>query len=100
MISVINGDAPTEGKDDFIKNSFYQELEQTFYQFPRYHMEILLGDFHAKVGQEDIFNPTIGKESLYKISNDSGVRLVNFATSKNLIVKSTTFPHRDIHKQT
>ena len=25
---------------------------------------------------------------------------MNFATSKNLIVKSTTFPHRDIHKQT
>ena len=25
---------------------------------------------------------------------------MNFAPSKNLIVKSTTFPHRDIHKQT
>ena len=63
-------------------------------------MKILLGDFNAKVGQEDIFKPTIGKESLHKISNDNGVRLVNFATSKYLIVKSTTFPHRDIYKQT
>jgi hypothetical protein len=27
-----------------------------------------------------------------------GFRVENFATSKNLIVKSTTFPHRDIHK--
>jgi hypothetical protein len=26
--------------------------------------------------------------------------VVNFATSKNLIVKSTTFPHREIHKHT
>ena len=50
--------------------------------------------------QEDIFKPTIGKESLYKIRNDNGVRLVNFATSKNFIVKSTVFPHRDIQKQT
>ena len=25
---------------------------------------------------------------------------MNFATSKNLTFKSTTFPHRDIHKQT
>ena len=56
-------------------------------------MKILLCDFNAKVGQEDIFKPTIGKESLH-------VRLVNFATSKNLIVKNTTFPHRNIHKQT
>ena len=27
-----------------------------------------------------------------------GVRIVNFATSKNLVVKSTMFPHRNIHK--
>jgi hypothetical protein len=33
-----------------------------------------------------------------KISNDNGVRVVNFATSKNLTVKSTMFPHRNIHK--
>ena len=61
-------------------------------------MKILLGDFNAKVGREDILKPTIGKESLHKISNDNGVRLVNFATSKDLIVKSTIFPHRNLHK--
>ena len=99
-IIVINAHAPTEEKDDHIKNSFYEELEHTFDQFPRYHMKILLGDFNAKVGREDIFRPTIGKESLHAISSDNGVRLVNFATSKNLIVKSTTFPHKDIHKYT
>jgi hypothetical protein len=27
-------------------------------------MEILLGDFNAKVGEEDIFKPTIGNENL------------------------------------
>jgi hypothetical protein len=30
----------------------------------------------------------------------NGVRVVNFATSKNLTVKSTMFPHRNIHKFT
>jgi hypothetical protein len=43
-------------------------------------MKILLGDFNAKVGRENIFKPTIGKESPHQDSNDSGVRLVNFAT--------------------
>jgi hypothetical protein len=42
----------------------------------------LLKDFNAKVGREDIFKPTFGNESLHEISNDNGVRLVNFATSK------------------
>jgi hypothetical protein len=54
-------------------------------------MKILLGEENAKVGREDIFKPTIGNESLHKISNDNGVRVVSFATSKNLIVKSTIF---------
>jgi hypothetical protein len=27
-------------------------------------MKILLGDFNAKVGREDIFKPTVGNESL------------------------------------
>ena len=99
-IIVINAHAPTEEKDDHIKDSFYEELEHTFDQLSRYNMKILLGDFNAKVGREDIFKPTIGKESLHATSNDNGVRLVNFATSKNLIVKSTTFPHKDIHKYT
>jgi hypothetical protein len=53
-------------------------------------MKILLGDFDAKVGREDIFKPTIGNEFLYENSNDNGVRVVFFATSKNLVVKSTS----------
>jgi hypothetical protein len=52
-------------------------------------MKILLEDFNAKLGREDIFKLTIGNESLHETSNDNGVRLVNFATSKNLVVKST-----------
>jgi hypothetical protein len=60
----------------------------------------MLGDFDAKVGREDIFKPTIGNECLHEISNDNGIRVVNFATSKNLTVKSTMFPHRIIHKYT
>jgi hypothetical protein len=35
-------------------------------------------------------------ESLHEISNDNEIRLVHFATSKNLRVKSTTAPHRNI----
>jgi hypothetical protein len=56
-------------KTDELKDSFYEELELVFDKFPKYHMKILIGDFNAKVGSEDIFKLTIGNES---------------ATSKNL----------------
>jgi hypothetical protein len=97
---VLNVHATTEDKGDVIKDSFYKELEQVFDQFPRYHMKILLGAFNVKVGWEDIFKPIIGNESLHEASNDNRIRVVNFATLKNLLVKSTTFPHCDIHKHT
>ena len=55
-------------------------------------MKILLGNFNAKVGRETIFKPTIGNESLHQFRNDNDVRIVNLATSKNLVVKSKMFP--------
>ena len=66
--------------------------------FPKYDMKIQLGDFNAKVRIENIFNPTIGNESLSQDSSDNGVRIVTSAVSKNLVVKSTMFAHRDVHK--
>jgi hypothetical protein len=63
-------------------------------------MKILLGEFNAKICGEDIFKPTIRNESLHEICNDNGVRVVNFAISRSLIVKITVFPHRNIHKFT
>jgi exonuclease III len=99
-IIVLNVHAPTEEKSDDSKNSFYEELEQFFDHFPKYHIKILLGDFNAKLEREDTLKPTIGNESLHEDSNDNGVTAKNFATSKNLVVKSTMFPHRNIHKYT
>jgi hypothetical protein len=47
-------------------------------------MKILL-DFNAKVGRENIFKPTIGNDSQHQDSNDNGVRIINFATSTDLL---------------
>jgi hypothetical protein len=55
-------------------------------------MKILLGDFNEKVGREDIFKPTIGNESLHETSNDNGVRVVNFATSKKFSCQEYNVP--------
>jgi hypothetical protein len=46
----------------------------------------MLGDFNAKLGTENIFKPTIGNESLRQDNNDNGVRIINYGTSKNVIV--------------
>jgi hypothetical protein len=83
-IIVLNVPGSCKQKSDDSKDSFYDELEQVFDHFPKYDMKTLIGDFNTKVGREDIFKPTIGNESLHQDSNDNGVRIVNFATSKIL----------------
>jgi hypothetical protein len=89
--------APCEDKEDDVKGSFSEKVGRVFEQIPMYDMKIILGEFKVKVGKANIFKPTIGNESLHEISNDNGVRVVNFATSKNLVVKRTMFPHLKIH---
>jgi hypothetical protein len=53
-------------------------------------MKILLGYLNAKLGGENILKPTVGNESLHRNNKDSGVRIANLATSKNLVVRRTT----------
>jgi hypothetical protein len=74
--------ASCEDQGDDVKDSFCGELGRVSDQFARYDMKIILGDFNAKVGRENILKPIIGKKSSCEISNVYGVKVVNFATSK------------------
>jgi hypothetical protein len=79
--------APCEDKGDGVKDSFYEVKGRVYDQFPRYDTKILLGNFSAKLGRENIFQPSMRNESLRENTNDNGVRVVNFVTPKNLVVK-------------
>jgi hypothetical protein len=49
--------------------------------------------------RENVFQLTVGNESLHQDGNDNDFRIVNFATSKIWFLR-TMFPHRNIHKCT
>jgi hypothetical protein len=92
--------APSEEKSDDSEDIICKELEHVFIHFPKYHIKILLGDFNAKLWRDVIFKPTIGNEGLRQDIKDGGVRTVNLAISKNLVLKSMMFPRRNIRKYT
>jgi hypothetical protein len=96
----MNMHAPSKDKCDNINDRFYEEMETLFDQSPMYHMKILLPDFNAKVRRGDIFKPKIGYESSHETGNDNEIRSLNFAASKYIVVRSTMFPRRKIHKYT
>jgi hypothetical protein len=66
QINVLNVHAPTEDKTDDMKGSFYKEFEHAFDKLPKYHVKMLLRDFNAKVGKEDISKPTVGMKVYVK----------------------------------
>jgi len=99
-ICVLFSHALSDDKGDVSIDNFYAEFYYVFDHFPKYHIKIMLGDHNAKLEREDIFKPTFGNESVYQDSNDNDVRITNFATAKNIVIKSTMFPHRNIHEHT
>ena len=48
--------------------------------------------FQCRSGGREYFKPTIENECLHQDSNGIGVRIVNFAASKNLVVKEHDVP--------
>ena len=83
-----------------IKEEFYSLLDQNVNQIARSDIKIILVDFNAKVGKESIYKPIIGNESLHNETNNNGIKMIQFVVSHGLNVRSTMFPHKDIHKET
>jgi hypothetical protein len=50
-----------------------------------------MGDMNAKVGKESKVH-NVGIHSLHKVSNDNGIRLIDFAISRNMVISSVRFP--------
>jgi len=49
--SLINVHAPTEEKEDEIKDQFYSELKTAYQSCPKNDIKIMHGDFNAKEGK-------------------------------------------------
>jgi exonuclease III len=99
-ISIVSVHAPTEEKDEEVKDAFYEALDKTYDELPLHDVKIIMGDLNAKIGKEELFRPTIGCYSKHAESNDNGLRIIDFAMEKGMKVSSTYFPHKDIHKET
>lgn len=88
---IINEHAPTEDKEEF-----YTTLEDV-YDGLAGSIKIIVGDLNAKVGRELEYRTTRG-HSLYERTNSNGNMPIDFAMGKGMIIKSTMFPRKNIHK--
>jgi len=98
--SIINAHAPTEDESDTEKDAFYNELRNMYDACPKHDVKLIIGDLNAQIGKEAIYYPTTGKKAFHQESNKNGKRLINLAASRNMVIGTTLFPHKDIHKIT
>ena len=71
-LTIINIHAPTEDKEEEIKEQFYEELQRIQDRVPKHDITIIMGDMNAKLGKEEVFNQAIGCHSLHNSTNENG----------------------------
>jgi len=54
-------------RKDNSEDSFYEELEQDFHHFPKYHMNILVGDLMQNWGERTYSNPQLGMTVFFRL---------------------------------
>jgi len=98
--TLINVYAPTEDHTEEIKEQFYDDLQYLLDETSKNDIIIILGDVNAQLGKERLYNEVIGQHTLHEETNINGELLCEFACANNMVVMSTNFQHKRIHKIT
>lgn len=93
-INIIQIYAPTADKDENEIEAFYEQLDNVIKLTKRQDVTIIMGDFNAKVGEEEAAD-CVGRYGLGE-RNDRGDRLIEFCTNEELIIANTLFK---LHKR-
>ena len=92
--------APTNDSEDHTKEEFYSRLQSIIQGFPRRDITLLIGDFNAKVGEDNTgYEEIMGREGLGEM-NDNGERFADLCAANSLVIGGSVFAHRRIHKVT
>lgn len=90
-LSVVQCYAPTEMSDEGTEDSFYDKLCKTIDDIPSCDLRLVIGDFSAKVGENNGgLEHIMGKHGIGKM-NDNGQRLRKLCGIKELKICSLCF---------
>ncbi len=87
--------APTSDSTEEEVEIFYWQLEHIIEELPKKDVKIMIGDWHAKVGTDNVgWEQVMGCHG-YGKRNDRGERLLEFAFKNDLLITNTRFQQKD-----
>ena len=100
-ITIIQAYAPTTDYDDNNIEEFYEQLQEVIDQTPKKDILVVQGDWNAKIGEDACTNykGTSGK-FCNTVTNERGLRLLEFANYNNLMLANTFGPHKPSRRWT
>ena len=98
-ITIIQCYSPTNNAEPFEKEEFCNKLQAAVVDnAPNRDILIIMGDFNAKVGQNNAsIERIMGKEGLGDVS-ENGEELVDMCALNGLSIGRTLFAHKRVHK--
>ena len=97
-ITIIQCYAPMNNAEPYEKEEFYNKLQTVVDNAPNRDILIIMGDFNAKVGQNNAsIERIMGKEGLGDVS-ENGEELVDMCALNGLSIGRTLFAHKRVHK--
>ena len=99
-MNVIQCYAPTNDYDDEDKDQFYNRLQAILDKLKDKDINILMGDFNAKVGSDNRgYEEVMGQHALGEM-NENGERFADLCELNDLVIEGSIFAHKRIHKAT
>nr|KAG5710957.1 hypothetical protein BaRGS_013691 [Batillaria attramentaria] len=99
-INVIQCYAPTNDSTEEAKDQFYNRLQNVIEKCPQRDVNILMGDFNAKIGSDNTgYEEVMGTYGLGEL-NENGERFADTCALNSLVIGGSIFQHKKIHKAT
>ncbi|CAH8439139.1 unnamed protein product [Heterobilharzia americana] len=98
-VTIIQCYAPTNNADEE-KEELYRQPQSVLDRTPVGNIEILMGEMNAKLGADNTGRePIMGREVLSEM-NENGELFADFCAFNDLVIGSSVYKHKDIHKAT
>lgn len=99
-ISIVQGYAPTNDTEAEEKGEFYDTLQSTIDKIPKKDLVIIMGDFNAKIGNDNTGREGVMGRQGEGEMNSNGELFVEMCAFNSMVIGGSIFPHKRIHKTT